>query len=120
MSDIIVIIIEISDEYSNGKLPNGKQAKVSDFKKKLTLKFGNKEYKLDSIGVRNIKQNHICALLTINGEDYMFDGENHTPLYKRKWRDNLNKNKTFKITSDITEKYNLTKGYQCLIYYRTK
>ena len=38
----------------------------------------------------------------------MFDGENHTPLYK-KWRHYLNKDKTFKITPEISERYNLTK-----------
>ena len=78
------------------------------------------EYKLDSLGIRDNKQHHICALLTLNGKDYMFDGENHTPLYKRKWRQLLNKNQNFKITQDIPEQYNFTKGYQCLLYYRSK
>ena len=50
----------------------------------------------------------------------MFDGENTTPLYKKKWRHLLNKNETFKITPDISERYNFTKGYQCLVYYRHK
>ena len=86
----------------------------------LFYKIGNLEYKLDSVGIRDVKQHHICALITINGEDYMFDGENHTPLRKRKWRHLLNKNQNFKITPDISEQYNLTKGYQCLLYYRNK
>ena len=115
-----MIIIEFSDQFSNGKHPNGKEAQVKDFKKKQKYKIGNMEYKLDSIGIRDNKQHHICALLTLNGKDYMFDGENHTPLYKHKWRHLLNKNQNFKITDRISEQYNLTKGYQCLLYYRNK
>jgi len=115
-----MLIISMSDEYDNGLLPNGKKAKVSDFKKQKTYTFGNKEYKLDSIVLRDVNKNHMCALLKINGQDYMFDGENATPLYKRRWEWLLNHDKNFKITSNISEKYNLTKGYQCLIYYRTK
>ena len=115
-----MIIIEFSDQFSNGKHPNGKDAQVKDFKKKQKFKIGNMEYKLDCLGIRDNKQHHICALVTLNGEDYMFDGENHTPLRKRKWRHLLNKNQNFKITQNIPEQYNLTKGYQCLLYYRNK
>lgn len=115
-----IVIIDFSDVLSNGKKPNGKEAKVKDFKKKRKFKIGNLEYKLDSVGIRDNNKHHICALVTLNGNDYMFDGENHTPLYKRKWRHLLNKNENFKITDRISEQYNLTKGYQCLLYYRTK
>ena len=38
----------------------------------------------------------------------------------KKWRDYLNKDQNFKITQNIPETYNLTKGYQILMYYRTK
>jgi len=115
-----MIIVEITDEKKGAGEKGRRDAKVSDFKKKLSYKFGNLEYKLDSAGVRDVDKHHICALITINGQDYMFDGENTTPLYKKKWRHLLNKNQTFKITSDIPERYNFTKGYQCLIYYRHK
>ena len=118
-----ILIIDLSDqnngdnEYSE-KL--GRIAKVSDYKKKLIYKFGDLEYKLDSAGIRDLGQEHICACLTINGEDYMFDGENATPLYKNKWKNLINKKKTFKITPDIDEQYNFKFSYQCLIYYRHK
>ena len=115
-----MIIVEISDEKKGAGEKGRRDAKVSDFKKKLSYKFGNLEYKLDSVGIRDVEKEHICALITINGQDYMFDGENTTPLYKKKWRHLLNRNQTFKITSDIDERYNFTKGYQCLIYYRHK
>ena len=109
-----MLIIEISDG------ENKSHGLIKNFKKKLEYKIGSYTYKLDSIGVRNIKKNHICALLTINKEDYMFDGENFSPLFKKKWRHYLNKDKDFKITQNIKETYNLTKCYQCLVYYRTK
>ena len=118
-----IIIIDMSDldggdnEYSE-KL--GRIAKVSDYKKKLIYKFGDLEYKLDSAGIRDLEQEHICACLTINGEDYMFDGENATPLYKNNWKNLINKKKTFRITPDINEQYNFKYSYQCLIYYRHK
>ena len=115
-----MIIVEISDEKKGAGEKGRRDAKVSDFKKKLSYKFGNLEYKLDSVGIRDVEKEHICALITINGQDYMFDGENTTPLYKKKWRNLLNRNQTFKITSDIDERYNFTKGYQCLVYYRHK
>ena len=78
------------------------------------------EYKLDSIGIRDNKKGHICALITLNGEDYVFDGENSVTVKKRKWRNLLNRNKNFVITEQAGERYNLTQGYQCLIYYRSK
>ena len=115
-----MIIIEFSDQNSNGEKAIGKDAQVKDFKKKQKYKIGNMEYKLDSLGIRDNKQHHICALITLNGKDYMFDGENFSPLFKKKWRHLLNKNKNFKITSAIPEKYNFTKSYQVLLYYRTK
>lgn len=117
----MIMISIVDDKWSNGyNLPKKRQAKSADFKRELSFKIGNMEYKLDSVGIRDIKQNHICALITINGEDYMFDGERGTPLYKNKWRHLLNKNKDFKITENISETYNFHKSYQCLIYYRHK
>lgn len=117
-----IIIVDITDsKRGNDIIPNtGNTAYPKNFKKKLDFTIGNMKYKLDSICLRDVNKQHICALITINGEDYMFDGENNTPLYKNKWRHYLNKNQNFKITPNISETYNLTKNYQSLIYYRTK
>ena len=117
----MIMISMVDDEYGNGyHYGTRRKAKLADFKRELNYKIGNLEYKLDSVGIRDVKQHHICALITINGDDYMFDGERGTPLYKNKWRHLLNKNKDFKITENIPEKYNFHKSYQCLIYYRHK
>ena len=112
-----MIIIELADLYDDGNVPS---PPVKKFKKKLKYKFGDMEYKLDSIGIRDNGHHHICSLLTINGKDYMFDGENFSPLFQKNWRHLLNKNQNFKITQSIPETYNLTRGYQVLMYYRTK
>jgi len=125
-----IIIIEIIDKTdddkglkttANGKLPGkNRYAQVSDFKKKKKYKIGNMEYSLESVGIRDIDRHHICALLTLNKKDYMFDGENQTNIYRKDWKKLINRNQTFKITPGISERYNFTKGYQCLVYFRTK
>ena len=112
-----MIIIEMSDEEDGDYKPTPLTKK---FKKKLSYKIGNMVYKLDSVGIRDNKQNHISGLVTINKKDYMFDGENFSPLFKKKWRNLLNKDQNFKITQSIPETYNFVKGYQILLYYRTK
>ena len=131
---IIIPIIDNTDSdqqkgitQANGKLYGNdkKYAMVKDFKKQKKYTFtdssGKKmEYTLDSVGIRDINQGHICALLTLNKKDYMFDGENQTNIYRKDWKKLLNRNEDFKITARITEKYNFTKSYQCLIYFRSK
>lgn len=126
-----IIIIEIIDNVDtdqrrgfteqNGKIPGkDKYAQVKDFKKKKKYKFGKMEYSLDSVGIRSTNQAHICALLTLNKKDYMFDGENKINIYRKDWKKLINRNQDFKITPGIPEKYNFTKCYQCLVYYRSK
>jgi len=59
------------------------------------------EYSLDSVGIRDINQGHICALLTLNKKDYMFDGENKVNIYRKDWKKLINRNEYFKITPNI-------------------
>ena len=126
-----IIIIQMTDKLDNEegdtkwhgikkfKFKN-KYAQVKDFKKKLKYKIGDMEYTLDSMGIRDNNQQHICALITLNKKEYMFDGENNMTTRREDWKKLLNKNENFKITPRISETYNLTKGYQCLLYYRSK
>ena len=89
--------------------------------KKLVYKIGKLEYKLDSIGIRDTSKKHISGLLTINGEDYVYDGGNHTVLVKQKWRHLLNKDQDFKIGNEKSKlKYNFKKSVLNMVYYRTK
>ena len=124
---IIVEIIDFTDEEypmktkANGKIPGkNRYAQVKDFKKKKKYKYGNMEYSLESVGIRSTNRAHICALLTLNKKDYMFDGENKNNIYRKDWKKLLNKNENFKITPSISETYNFKKSYQCLVYFRTK
>ena len=89
--------------------------------KRLVYKFGKLEYTLDSIGIRDTRKKHFCALLTINGEDYVYDGGNHTALVKQKWRHLLNKDQDFKIGEGKSKlRYNFKKSVLNMVYYRTK
>ena len=91
--------------------------------KRLVYKFGKLEYTLDSVGIRDYNRKaHICGLLTINGEDYVYDGNNHTRLKKQKWRHLLNKDQDFKIPDNNPSKlrYNFKKSVLYMVYYRTK
>ena len=128
-----IIIIQMTDSLDGDKGPTkwmgkigntNKYAQVKDFKKKKKYTFtghSNKvEYTLDSMGIRDNNRHHICALVTLNKNDYMFDGENNITVMRNDWKNLLNTDKNFKITSRISETYNLTKGYQCLVYYRSK
>ena len=109
-----MIIIEIFDD------PLNKTYSVSDFEKPLTITSGKYKYELDSVAIRDIERNHVCALITINATDYKLDGEDFSPVRKLKWKNLINTNKSFKITKTIGEKYNFKKSYQALVYYRTK
>ena len=81
---------------------------------------GKYKYQLDAVAIRDVNKNHVSALISINGADYKLDGEDFSPVRKFKWRDLINENKSFKITKSINEKYNFTKSYQSLVYYRIK
>tara|TARA_B100000902_G_scaffold305073_1_gene293446 strand:+ start:11280 stop:12380 length:1101 start_codon:yes stop_codon:yes gene_type:complete len=87
------------------------------------------KYKLDSIILTNKdhfnpkKNSHFVSLITINNSDYKFDGSSLSKLSKFKWRNYLNRNIDWDFKENSIykkDKYNLTKGYKLLFYYRTK
>ena len=55
------------------------------------------EYTLESVGIRDTNYAHICALLTLNKKDYMFDGENQTNIYRKDWKKLINRKKILKL-----------------------
>lgn len=107
-----MIIVEIIDD------PVEETYNVNEFEKPLTITSGKYQYELDAVAIRDVEKHHVCALITINGTDYKLDGEDFSPVRKLKWKNLINKNKSFKITKTIGEKYNFKKSYQALIYYR--
>lgn len=84
-------------------------------------------YLLDSIIITNTdhydqnKNSHFVAVLTINKIQYKFDGSSYARLSKFNWKQLLNQNKNFTFKENpkyYSEKYNFTKGYKILFYYR--
>ena len=95
------------------------------FKNNITNK--NYTYKLDSIiltnkGFFNKKENkHFVSVCTINNREYKFDGDSYSRLSLFKWRKLLNVNKDWSFIENsnyYSEKYNFTKGYKIMFYYR--
>jgi len=79
------------------------------------------EYTLDAAVLRDLKQVHFSAYVTINGKDYGFDGESYSRLTKFQWKNKLNKDMQWNFAEQYPDTlFNFTKGYQLLMYYRTK
>jgi hypothetical protein len=85
-------------------------------------------YKLDSATVKDIGGDHFCALLTLEGKEYAFDGGSYKRLIPFKWKKHVNSdwNWQFKELSEfadespITMTWNFSKEYSALYYYRVK
>ena len=77
------------------------------------------KYMLDSILVRDTKKTHFCCLLTINKEEYIYDGASNPQLKILKWKNNifLNQDKNFYINPNSLV-WNMRNSYQVLNYYR--
>jgi hypothetical protein len=84
-------------------------------------------YKLDSIIITNKghfkpkANSHFVSLLTINKEEYKFDGDSYSRLTNFKWKQLINKNKDWYFNENpnyYPEKYNFLYGYKILFYYR--
>lgn len=84
-------------------------------------------YKLDSIIITNKNfynprsNKHFVSVLTINKQEYKFDGSSYSKLSKFRWKNiiNINIDWAFKENPHYyPEKYNFTKGYKIMFYYR--
>jgi len=64
---------------------------------------------------------HFVSVLTINKKEYKFDGSSLSPLNKFNWKTLINNNKDWGFKENPKyepEKYNFTKGYKIMFYYR--
>ena len=84
-------------------------------------------YILDSIIITNKdhydpkKPSHFVCLLTINKEQYKFDGSSIIRMEKFNWLNMINKNEDWSFKDNpkyYPVKYNFTKGYKIMFYYR--
>ena len=99
------------------------------FPKKIIIKKAH--YKLDSAVLRSTNGAHFTAYLTINGEDYMFDGERYESpsrygrlaqktLTKFRWRNKLKSKDEWKPEPNNEETFSFSKEYKILAYYLDK
>jgi hypothetical protein len=107
-----IIVLEVYDEDA-GK-----------FNKKPTL-FSVKDakFQIDSAVVRDISKQHFCCTITCEGKEMGYDGMSFHRLVPLSWKNKLNSNIDweFQGTTDYDGKllkWNFTKSYQLLMYYR--
>ena len=107
-----IIVLEIYDEMA------------CEFNKKPTLfSIKNTKYKIDSAVVRDISKQHFCCTITCEGKEMGYDGMSFHRLVPLSWKNKLNSNIDweFEGSKDYdgrTLKWNFTKSYQLLMYYR--
>ena len=76
-------------------------------------------YLLDSILIRDTTKNHFCCLITVNNEEYIYDGASSPSIKVLKWKNPtfLNSGRNFKM-DDKSLSWNMLNGYQVSNYYR--
>jgi len=120
LSNIISDIIIIEDFQS-----------TSTYETSYTLMSSSNEvitYVLDSIIITNkdhfdpAANSHFVSLLTVNSQEYKFDGSSLSKLQRFNWKKMINTNKNWNFKENpkyVPERYNFTKGYKIMFYYRT-
>ena len=89
------------------------------------------KYKLDAAIVRDYAKRHFCALLTVNGNQYGFDGASHSRLALFDWKPHLltesgRKKKWlfegsyFNNDPKMPIKWSFSSAYHLLFYYRVE
>ncbi len=109
-----IIVLEIYDE------------EASAFNKKPTsFSVLDAKYEIDSAVVRDMSKQHFCSVLTCEGQEMGYDGASFKRLVDLKWKNKMNTNTDweFEGTKDYNGnilRWNFTKSYQLLMYYRVK
>jgi hypothetical protein len=109
-----IIVLEVYDE------------DALEFNKKPTsFSLKNIAYKIDSAVVRDISKQHFCSTITCEGKEMGYDGMSFHRLVPLSWKHKINSNMDweFEGTTDYDGKplkWNFTKSYQLLMYYRIK
>jgi hypothetical protein len=65
---------------------------------------------------------HFVSLLTVNSQEYKFDGSSLSKLQRFNWKKMINTNKNWNFKENpkyVPERYNFTKGYKIMFYYRS-
>jgi hypothetical protein len=107
-----IIVLEIYDEMAN------------EFNKKpILFSVKDTKYEIDSAVIRDISKQHFCSTITCEKQEMGYDGMSFHRLVKMNWKNNMNTdiNWEFEGTKDYDGtplKWNFTKCYQLLMYYR--
>ena len=85
----------------------------------------NTKYSLDSCVVRDISQQHFCAMLTCETKEMAYDGMSYHRLVPLEWKKYINSDFSWGFegsnhNNGTPLKWNFNQGYQMLIYYRVK
>lgn len=107
-----IIVLEVYDE------------NASEFNKKpILFSVKDAKYQIDSAVVRDISKQHFCSTITCEGKEMGYDGMSFHRLVPLSWKNKINSNIDweFEGTKDYDGtplKWNFTKSYQLLMYYR--
>jgi hypothetical protein len=107
-----IIVLEIYDE------------NASEFNKKpISFSVKNAKYKMDSAVIRDSLKQHFCSTITCEGIEMGYDGMSYHRLVPLSWKNKINSNIDWEFEGtnnyDGTPlKWNFTKCYQLLMYYR--
>jgi len=74
-------------------------------------------YALDSSIVRDISNQHFCAMITCEGQEMGYDGISHSRMVPMEWKPWLNTDTIWKFKGN-TMKWSFSQSYQMLVFYR--
>ena len=83
------------------------------------------KYEIDSAVVRDVSKQHFCTTITCEVSEMGYDGMSFHRLASLKWKQILNNNINWQFEGSTdyngsSLRWNFTKSYQMLIYYRVK
>lgn len=113
-----VIILKITNDDIDSVLSN---VYFKNKKKPKEINIKNRKFVLDSAVLLDNNNQHFSAYITINKKEYMFEGYSYARIVPFKWKNKLNKLKSWRtFKSRVYEKNynNFMKGHQLLYYYR--
>jgi hypothetical protein len=94
-------------------------------KKPVSFKVNDASYEIDSASIIDTTREHFCATITCEGKEMAYDGASFHRLVPLQWKHKMNSDFSWGFEGTETEdgkplKWNFTKCYQLLMYYRVK
>lgn len=107
-----IILLEFSSSVSN----------AVEKTRSTEMFLNNKHYRLDSACIIDIEREHFSSCLTLEKQDYMYDGMSNHRLVKKQWKNLLNSNVEWSFAGSTNydrtlKKWCFLNGYHLLFYY---